>query len=564
MADDLVSKYISGRATDDEIARLRAEIEADPSRVDDLFEASELERDLGEVFRGGKVVIARRKPWALIAAAAVVAIAVGGYITLRRDSPLRVAVVDSVEGRVLRGGAPLAAGDVVVTGDRIDAAGRVVLRYPDGTQLDLAPGTVAKDLAAEGGKRMTVERGSVTGDVPRQHADQPLTLKTPEGEARVLGTRFTLSTATGVSRLNVDKGVVRLTRLADGKSAEVAAGQMAVASAGAAPVARPSVSRMAPGTWLAVPETKMAAVAPDAAAFPSTRGTSGPGAVIGAWSGGAFDSRRGRLVLWGGGYSDYAGNELYAFDVGALSWRRLTDPTPKPRLNEEANADGTPNSRATYNGLAYMAHADRFFALGGARAGNGFGCATPWTFDFGAANWSTLPTSGSTPASGLGAVCSADPATRKLWWGDSSGTYSLDGDRWTKHSSDDWYYFTGAIDPKRGLWILVGNGKVYAVDVRGGVASRQAWTTTGGDAFIAKTNVGLDYDPKRDRIVGWAGGPVYTLDPETKIWTATDAPGAPSPTPNGIFGRWRYVPAVDAFVVVTAIDQDVHFFKPAK
>lgn len=558
MADDLVSKYLAGQASDEEVARLRAQIEADPSLMDELFEGAELERDLGDVFRSGQVVVARRKPWYLIAAAALVMIGVGGYIATRGLSRL-VATVESVEGRT-----PVAVGDTVHEGDRIETAGRVVLRYADGTRLDIAPGTAVWELGARGGKRVILIRGSVTGDVVPQPANQPLMLQTPEGEARVVGTVFTLSTGSGVSRLNVEKGVVRLTRISDGKAADVAAGQMAVASASAAPVARPSLGRMAPGSWLAIPETKMAAVAPTAEAFPSTRGTTGPAAVIGAWSGGAFDSRRKRLVLWGGGYSDYAGNELYAFDVGALQWSRLNDPTAKPRLNEERNADGTPASRATYNGLAYLAHRDRFFALGGARAGNGFGCSTPWTFDFESGKWATLPTAGSPPGAGLGACCSYDPATRKLWWADVSGTYSLEDERWTKVSADDWYYFTGAIDTKRGLWILVGNGKVYAVDVRGGVATRQEWKTSGGDAFIAKGNVGLDYDPKRDRIVGWAGGAVYSLDPETKTWTATDAPGAPSPSTNGIFGRWRYVPAVDAFVVVTAIDQDVHFFKPAK
>lgn len=554
MADD--SKYVSGDASDDDVAKLRGEVEADPSRIDELFEAAELERDLGEVFRSGIVAAPRRKPWLLIAAAALLMIGVAGWFSIRPSIP-PVATVESVEGRT-----PVAVGDVVKEGDRIETAGRIVLRYADGTRLDIAPGTAVWELGARGGKRVILIRGSVTGDVVPQPADQPFMLQTPESEVRVVGTAFTLTTMSGVSRLTVDKGVVRLTRISDDKSSDVAAGQMAVVSASTAPVAGPSVGRMAPGSWLAIPETRMATVAADGP--PATRGTSGPSAVVGAWSGGAFDSRRNRLVLWGGGYSDYAGNELYAFDVGAMSWRRLTEPTAKPRLNEEASADGSPTSRATYNGLAYMAHADRYFALGGARAGNGFGCATPWTFDFDAGKWSTPTTVGLHPGGGLGAVCSYDPTTRKLWFGDSTGTWSLDGDRWTKQSADDWYYFTGAIDTKRGLWILVGNGKVYAVDVRGGSASRQTWTTTGGDAFIAKSNVGLDYDPKRDRIVGWAGGAVYSLDPETKTWTATDAPGAPSPTPNGIFGRWRYVPAVDAFVVVTAIDQDVHFFKPAK
>jgi len=47
-----------------------------------------------------------------------------------------------------------------------------------------------------------------------------------------------------------------------------------------------------------------------------------------AWSGGAFDTTRDRLVVWGGGHADYPGNELYVFDLGTLRWQRLTDPSP--------------------------------------------------------------------------------------------------------------------------------------------------------------------------------------------------------------------------------------------
>lgn len=554
MDNDLLSKYVSGEASDEDMARLRDEVQRDPSALDAVFKAAEFERDLGDVLRSNREMVApKRRSWILGAAAAAVLLAVAGYYA---GSPREVARVH--QGRALRNGATLSPGDAVFAGDGIetDKTARVVLRYDDGTSVELAPGSRAREFAAAAGKSLVLERGSLTGDVTRQPSDQPLIVRTAQGEARVLGTRFTLSVDSG-TKLVVEKGLVRLTRISDGKSADVAAGQMAVASAGAAPLARPSVAGMAPGTWLALPDTKMESVA----APSSPGGTSGPSAVINAWSGAAFDTRRGRLILWGGGYSDYAGNELYAFALGSMSWERLTEPTARPRLNEEENADGTPNARATYNGLAYLSHADRFFAIGGARAGNGFGCSIPWSFDFDAKKWSKRSAA---PPGGLGGSCAYDPVTRKLWWGDGSGTYSLADDRWTKHNMDEFYYQTGTIDTKRGLWVLVGSGKVFAVDVRSGAPVRQTWKTTGGDALVSKANPGVDYDPVRDRIVAWAGGAVYSLDPESKTWTATDAPGAPSATPNGIYGRWRYVPAVDAFIVVTAIDRDVHFFKPAK
>jgi hypothetical protein len=108
----------------------------------------------------------------------------------------------------------------------------------------------------------------------------------------------------------------------------------------------------------------------------------------------------------------------------------------------------------------------------------------------------------------------------------------------------------------------VGGEAVFSYDVRNGRPVRTAWKTTGGDTVVRASNPGFDYDPVRGRLVAWAGGPVFTLDPETRTWTSTPAPNAPAPTQNGIFGRWRYVPSLDAFVVVTAIDQNVHFYKP--
>ena len=112
--------------------------------------------------------------------------------------------------------------------------------------------------------------------------------------------------------------------------------------------------------------------------------------------------------------------------------------------------------------------------------------------------------------------------------------------------------------------VIVGNGKVYAYDLRSGNTALQTWTTVGGDAFIAKESPGLDYDPVADRIVGWHGGSPYSLDPARKVWTVGSSAGAPPDVEQGIYGRWRYVPAVDAFVVVTGIDHNVSFYKPGR
>jgi hypothetical protein len=78
--------------------------------------------------------------------------------------------------------------------------------------------------------------------------------------------------------------------------------------------------------------------------------------VTAAWSGGAYDYIRKRMLVWGGGHGDYAGNEVYAFDTEALKWERLTDPSlgDKASLTDrDPLADGNPASRHTYDGLTF-------------------------------------------------------------------------------------------------------------------------------------------------------------------------------------------------------------------
>src|ERR1700761_6743036 len=64
---------------------------------------------------------------------------------------------------------------------------------------------------------------------------------------------------------------------------------------------------MPPDSWLEIPDSAMKKVAADMEKFPKVRAVCGPSAVIDAWGGGALDTKRNRLVLWGGGHADYWG-----------------------------------------------------------------------------------------------------------------------------------------------------------------------------------------------------------------------------------------------------------------
>ena len=105
----------------------------------------------------------------------------------------------------------------------------------------------------------------------------------------------------------------------------------------------PIIQDMAPNTWYEVPASQLQDVEAEDCDFNGNVSPCFPGIWAGNfrgsrgifyWGGGAFDSKRNRLILWGGGHNAYYGNELYAFDLTNLAWERITDPDRKStRLN---------------------------------------------------------------------------------------------------------------------------------------------------------------------------------------------------------------------------------------
>lgn len=337
-----------------------------------------------------------------------------------------------------------------------------------------------------------------------------------------------------------------------------------------------SVRNMSPNTWLTVPGSRL--VDSPSVASPSefpylVRSTSSIRNIT-DFGGATFDTKRNRLVLMGGGHNSYDGNEVYAFDLNKMSWDRLTDPSV-PRLCTDTNADQTPAARHTYNGLAYIAHTDQFFVMGGAVACNGGGCggSVPWAFDFGSSKWQRFPQGDIHPRTFCENLAAYDPNSKKLFWFDghtsrSNGLWSLDFNtrEWKKHNNDLINARTATVDTKRKLLVVVGKGEVLAYDIANGNPVKEVWQTTGGNALISIGKPGLAYDPTTDRIVGWGGsetnGAVYSLNPETKVWTVQQASGSPSTDRSvGIYGLWQYVPAVNAFIVMPHAQEEISFYK---
>lgn len=96
----------------------------------------------------------------------------------------------------------------------------------------------------------------------------------------------------------------------------------------------------------------------------------GPRGIIAAFSGFAWDSRRGDLIIYGGGHANYGGNDVYRWRATTLEWERMSLPSdvetlgPLPWLTVDG-PNNSPQSAHTYDNNIYLPIVDRFLTVGG-------------------------------------------------------------------------------------------------------------------------------------------------------------------------------------------------------
>jgi hypothetical protein len=363
---------------------------------------------------------------------------------------------------------------------------------------------------------------------------------------------------------------------------------LALSSASAA-AANDTIDKLAPGQWYEVPGSAFNNVAYAGPLAEKVRAVSGPRSVIDAWSGGALDTKRHRLVVWGGGHMDYAGNELYAFDLNSLAWVRLTDPSdPCPRNPcpdygrnvTSAYPDNNPVSRHTYGGLAYLSEPfDKLFAQGGAIYPTGSPDATTWLFDFEKKTWSRMADVTGPPgaaASLYGNMAAYDAVTKTVWFQGGRAPYLNEynpaTNTWTPHGGALGpflnIYATAAIDTEDRLLVAVGGQLIGRWALTGKPIIPLIQPVSSGDKAIENAeSPGFVYYPPNHIFVGWAGGPnVYTLDPVTWKWTmhppASGNKSVPPVAHGGIFGRFQYDAAKHVFIAVNAANENVYLYRP--
>ncbi len=121
------------------------------------------------------------------------------------------------------------------------------------TRLELSAGTELKLASLARGKRFVLHEGRIEAAVARQRPWKPMILTTAQAEARVLGTKFTVTAETNATRLEVTEGNVKLTRTSDDAAVKVPAGRYAVAAVATELAALPLTGSVLREYWTNLP-----------------------------------------------------------------------------------------------------------------------------------------------------------------------------------------------------------------------------------------------------------------------------------------------------------------------
>lgn len=349
------------------------------------------------------------------------------------------------------------------------------------------------------------------------------------------------------------------------------------------------------GKWIVISNDMMKDHDPGGSAY---HGADGQKGVVDEYSGGAFAPDLGvlgSLLVFGGGHAGYAGNEVYKFNIDTGFWSRSnpdsTGDCPDLVLGEYA--DGAPCVPHDWNAVGYHPTTHSFVILGGsALCCNTSGTSATATVHLMNVNTNVWRRGGTRPwnnsvGAGEGA-CSAYDSSRGVFWyspgwraGSAPAVRAFSkydpsansgAGAWT--AQVDAYVDAGcamAIDPTLDIAVKMFGSN----DSRG--AGLEAYDLTQPNTQPIRLTIsgdltannsgdnGFEWDSSAGKFVAWAdGATVYTLTPpasnwQTHPWVWTAIPPAvgnantPHNNSNGTFGRFRYVPGLNAFVVVNSV-----------
>lgn len=244
MNDDLlIQRYLDGRLTNDELAAFQHRLREDAAMREHLRLIAEHAVAFGDMVRreSTEPVPLIQKPdrsvWftTLALAACITLLATSAWLFIASKPSAVLTLVDSTGTVTWSDGEPIAPGEPLPAGtlETVGEASSAQFRFADGTLITLQGGSELS-FSDDGQKVLMLSRGTLSADVKKQPAGRPMLIRTPSAVAEVVGTAFDLTARTEDTLLNVDEGLVKLKRLADGSQIDVPANRSAVASLAAA------------------------------------------------------------------------------------------------------------------------------------------------------------------------------------------------------------------------------------------------------------------------------------------------------------------------------------------
>jgi len=278
-------------------------------------------------------------------------------------------------------------------------------------------------------------------------------------------------------------------------------------------------------------------------------------APLRTWGSSAFDTKRGRIIYWGGGHCGYGGNDYDFYDVEANTWHTSPGIAEYP---ERAWDKGVNPAGVTFGGAPWIRHGRKVYAYDalsdkiintkyiGLTAGYEPECLKdiePRSPDFGSGENFTR--------SGYlkWVTWTFDPVTEQ-WELLCSGRPGLDLTVSTPRGVMAVNHNWGAVNRKDGPDMVLFNGMkvkenaVFLLDVAG--RSWKKLTRTGPWPQNLYELTALAYDTRRDRVILHGGGPerteLWIFNPETGLWRKMDPAvkgggGAPVCRREGVYIR---------------------------
>ncbi len=364
------------------------------------------------------------------------------------------------------------------------------------------------------------------------------------------------------------------------------------------------VENLQPGVWTVVSNNTPADVNPCPNNGCSWSGNEGQAGVFDDWNSGVLAPNYGEyggLIVWGGGHAGYLGNEVYIFDIGEGLWRRLSEPVPNPSCNYDYSElqDGSPCSAHSGNYLEFHPPTNKFVKVTSSSDHMQGGLGSGWVheFDLDTNTWSRGQRKPSFPFGGHNrseeaTTAAYDPNRQVIWhhagWaaraeGGTLGYYDPQTSQWTEvlnssQIADVGIYAAAAVDSERDLLVILDmystRDRVYVYDLSNISAGPRSVNVNQGIPSGINWGPGFAFDPVSEKFVAWGGNggqsspDLYTLSVPsnwqsgTWTWTRVTTSGsAPRPNERFTFGRFRYVPSLNAFIVANTVNGPVHMIK---